>query len=525
MTPVKLKFSAIQAVLLASLCLNVIGIWWGLPGTRGWAPDEILPSRVLEGMHQFFSNNWADKYPPLQYYLLSLLYLPFFLLQKLRLLDFPELLTYTALFYVGRLLSLAMATATVYLVFRTGLEIFDKRSSLFAASITALLIPFVYYSKMANLDVPFTFWFVWSLFFFIRILKTQARKYYGLFALTAVCSVCTKDQAYGLYILPPFIIIFSHWLALRKAGRNRALIRALLSRSTLSAVLVAVVTFVVIHNFLFNARGVLNHFRLIVGPLSQNYRMFANTLSGRVHLLWETIRQIQYCQGWPLFVVCGLGLLASIARAKKNARLLSLIGFAISYYLFYINVILYNYDRFNLPICIILAFFGGRILSEAIGTGKKFRALQAAGLFLLFGYTFLYAASVDVLMVKDSRYRVERWMKENVSPDAVIGVASPLEYVPRLRNFKWVGLKLSPGVLEGKERPDYILFNVDYSRSFPEHTPEKDFFAQFYRNSSVYKMAFAYQTPLRWLPLKTRGILTNIKAINPEIRIFRRVEP
>ena len=30
-----------------------------------------------------------------------------------------------------------------------------------------------------------------------------------------------------------------------------------------------------------------------------------------------------------------------------------------SYYLAFINVILYNYDRFVLPICLILAIFGG----------------------------------------------------------------------------------------------------------------------------------------------------------------------
>ncbi len=525
MTPGKIRFSAIHAVLLLSLCLSLVGIWWGLPSYRGWAPDEILPARVLEGMHQWFSSNWADKYPPLQYYLLSLLYLPFVLLQKLKVFDFPQLSTYTALFYMGRFLSVAMATATVYLVYRCGLEIYDKRSSLFAALITALIVPFVYYSKMANLDVPFIFWFVWSVFFFIRILKTHAAKSYHLFALTAVCSICTKDQAYGLYVLPPLVIILSRWLEQKKAGRSRAFVRALFNRNNLYALALAVGAFLVIHNLLFNAQGFLNHLRMIAGPLSQDYKIYENTLSGHLRLLWATLRQIQFCHGWPLFVVCGLGLTASVLRTKKNVLLLSLTAFAISYYLFYINIILYNYDRFNIPICIVLAFFGGKALSGTMEATQKFAAGKWTGLFLLFGFTFLYAASVDVLMVKDSRYHIEQWMGKNIPPNAVVGVASPLEYVPRLENFKWLALRPSPRALQKMKKGDFILFNVDYSRSFAENTPGHLFFTQLDRGRGGYTLAFHYKTALDWLFLKTDRILTNIKDINPEIKIFQRIEP
>jgi len=525
MTPGKIRFSAIHAVLLLSLCLSLIGIWWGLPSYRGWAPDEILPSRVLEGMHQWFSNNWADKYPPLQYYLLSLLYLPFVLLQKLKVLDFPQLSTYTALFYSGRLLSAAMATATVYLVYRCGLEIYNKRSSLFAASITALIVPFVYHAKITNVDIPYVFWFVWSVFFFIRILKTHAAKSYYLFALTAVCSICTKDQAYGLYVLPPLVIILSRWLEQKKAGRARAFVRALFNRNNLYALALAVGAFLIIHNFLFNAQGLLNHVRLIGGRMSRDYRIYENTLSGHIHLFGLTIRQIQFCHGWPLFVACGLGLIAALAAKKKNFLLLSLPAFGVSYYLFYIGIILYNYDRFNIPICIVLAFFGGKVLSDAMGTAQKFAAGKWAGLFLIFGFTFLYAASVDVMMVKDSRYHIEQWMRKNIPPNAVVGVASPLEYVPRLENFKWFALRPSPGAFQEMKKADFILFNVDYSRSFAENTPEQDFFVQFYRDSSIYKLAFRYKTHIEWLFLKSSGVLTNINTINPEIRIFQKVGP
>jgi hypothetical protein len=519
----KKKFSAIHAVLLLSFGLSVVGIWWGLPSYRGWAPDEILPSRVLEGMAQYFSGDWVEKYPPLHYYLLSLLYLPIVFLHKIKLVDVSHLPTYTVLFYLGRFLSLVMATGATYLVYRCGLEIYDRRSSLLAALITALIVPFVYHAKIVNVDLPYTFWFLWSVYFFVRILKTQASKYYLLFGLTAAFSICTKDQAYGLYILPPFLILASQWLEKRRAGEPRAFVRSLFSHKNLFALAAAIGTFLIIHNILFNAEGLLNHFRLIGGRMSRDYRMFENTLAGHVQLLWETLRQIRYSLGWPLFIVCGLGLAYSLVPKKKNYLLLSLTGFAISYYVFYINVILYNYDRFNLPLCIVLAFFGGKALSDAIGSKQKFRRVKMAVLGVLFAYTFLYAFSVDILMVKDSRYHIEKWMKTNIPKEAMVGVAGLIEYVPRMESFRWTALKPSLEAFEKIKRPDYLLFNVDYSRSFAEKTPGHLFFLQFYRHNPDYQLAFEYKTPLPWLLLKSRDIMTNINTINPEIRIFQKV--
>ncbi len=543
MLPGKKRFSAIQAILLLSLTLGVVGIWWGLPSYRGWAPDEILPSRVLEGVGQYFSNNWVDKYPPFHYYLLSLFYLPFVVLQKLKVLDLAQLPTYTILFYLGRFLSLAMAAGVVYLVYRCGLEIYDKRSSLFAALSTAFVVPFVYHSKLTNLEVPYAFWFLWSVYFFIRILKTQATKYYLLFALSAAISICTKDQAYGLYILPPFLVVVSTWLEKRKDGRPRPVVRALFNNKNLLALAAAAVCFLFVHNIFFNAKGLLNHIRLIGGRMSSDYRMFENTVSGRLGLVWETLQQIQFCFGWPLFLVGGLGLVYGLVQKKKNFLLLSLTGFAVSYYLFYINIILYNYDRFNIPICLILAFFAGKVLSDGlgaatIGRGKparasppsttpsrpvKFLMAKLALLAVVFGYTLFYAISVDILMVKDSRYHVEKWMTAHIAKEAVIGVAGLIEYVPRLEAFTWTALQPSIAAFEKNRKPDYVLFNVDYSRSFAENTPGHLFFAQFYRDNENYKLALKYKTTLGWLPLKSRHIMTNINTINPEIRIFQKV--
>ena len=166
MTPEPTEVSAardgkgILLVLLLSVALNLTALWWGLPAHSTWAADEIQPSHVLAGLNRGFSRGWYEKYPPLHYYLLTAAYSPALLLDKLGVLNIKRLYGYTLLFVIGRLLSVAMAAGCIFLVYKCGREILDRRAAVLAALVTALLTPFVYYAKIVNLDVPFLFWFL-----------------------------------------------------------------------------------------------------------------------------------------------------------------------------------------------------------------------------------------------------------------------------------------------------------------------------------------------------------------------------
>lgn len=517
--------SMIHLILILSLFLSSVGIWWGLPSHRGWAADEIIPTEVLDGIgHHFFSNNWYGKYPPFHYYLLSLFYAPFFILDQLNLLDISSLPILTLLFYIGRFLSVLMGTTIVFLVYKCGQEVYDRRASLFASLMTALIVPFVYYSKMTNLDVPYIFWFVLSLYFYIRILKNHQTRDYLLFSLTAILSICTKDQAYGLYVLAPLVIIFSDWMHKKKANRHMTLLHSLWDRNYLFSSVLAILLFFIVQNIFFNAQGFITHLKLISGPLSKDYQVYERSFSGYMNLLWQTLRQIQFSLGWPLFLLSVLGLLFSLVQKKKNLILFSLLVFPLSYYLFYISIILYNYDRFNIPMCIVLTFFGGKCLSDWRGNKQKFFKLKILLLAAVFAYTFFYSFSVDVMMVKDSRYPVEKWIKENIDKEALIGVATHQEYAPRLAGYKWFRLAGPLKTSERSELPDYVLFNADNSRRFAAHTPERELYSQFTRKERTYKLVFRYKSKSPWILLNCQNIATNLALINPEILLFKRAD-
>jgi 4-amino-4-deoxy-L-arabinose transferase-like glycosyltransferase len=519
------KISALHIILAVSLVLSTAGIWWGLPSMTGWAPDEVFPSRILNGLLSLYSNGWYDKYPPVHFYLLGLLYLPFYLLHTLHVLDLRDLSTYTVLFYIGRLVSVAMGMGTVFLVYKAGKEIFDRRAALWAALIVSLVDPFAYYAKMINADVPYVFWFALSLLFFIRILKTHERKYYLLFTAAAVLSICTKDQAYGLYVLAPLAVIFSDWRHKRNTIPRLDIVRSLFDRTYLYCLLLAAGLFFALHNILFNARGFSQHVKLIIGPASRDYRMFANTISGQLQLFSLNFRQMINSLGWPLFIVCAAGLLASLLAKKKNALLLSLLVFSLSYYIFYIAIVRYNYDRFNLPHFIILAFFGGRLISDVTAARPGYGKIKSGLLALMVLYSFLHSLSVDILMIADSRYKIERWMKNNIPREAVIGLATPAEYAPRMDGFHWRSLPLSLPDFREMPKPDYIIFNTNFSRAFEKGSPEYRFFSRFADGNPKYKLVLRHRTALRWLVIRYKNFFTNIDAINPEIQIYRRTGP
>ncbi len=520
------RLSQVHAVLALSVVLFTAGIWWGLPSYRGWAPDEIFPYRVLDGMELLFSNGWYDVYPPFHYYILAILYAPFYLLQKLRLIDLGMLSWYTVLFYIARLVSVVMATATVYLIYKCGREIFDDRASRFAALVSIFAVPYVYYAKLANLDSPYIFWFVLSLFFYLRILKTHRSKYYYLFTVAAVLAVCTKDQAYGLYVLSPMAVLISDWQYKREAGQKITIFKAILDKRYFFLILLGAGLFILLHNIIFNAQGFWEHIKFIVGPASKNYQLYPATLAGQAGLLGQTLSHIRFSFGWPLLLACVAGLLLAASRPKKNRLLLSLLIFVVSYYVFYTAVILFNYDRFNMPINIILSLFGGYALSTAWERARKFPLPRAIFAGLLFAYSFFYAASVDVLMIADGRYSVERWMKANIPKDAQIGVASPSEYCPRLEGYLWSHLQLFlPAFKEKSPRPNYVIFMTALSERYPDDTFEHRFFAAFMEGKITYRRVLKHQTNLSWLPLKTKGAVTNLSTINPEIQIYQDIAP
>jgi PA14 domain-containing protein/dolichyl-phosphate-mannose-protein mannosyltransferase len=516
-------------ILLGSLLLNLIGIWWGLPAE--WVQIELTPSLVLDGVRQHFSHGWFDFYPPFQFFVLAAVMSPVLLLQALGRMTLDGQTTHTMLVLAFRLVSVAAGAGTVIAAYHCGGRIFSRRAGLFAASIVALVAPFVHYAKTANVDVPYLFWFAVSLVFFLRLIERLALRDFLLFAVTATLAVCTKDQAYGLYLLMPLGIVHRLWRVRRDAGEAHPFWRALMDRRLILAAVTSAALFALIHNLLFNFGGFWAHVSLLMGSGSQDYRVFEPTLAGRVALLRLTGDLIARSLGWPMVVVTvgGVVLATTSAAARRWVILLALP--VVSYYFGLINVILYNYDRFVMPICFVLALFGGLALDRFVtaGSGRRFwRTATVSGVFI---YTLLYSGAVDVLMIGDSRYWVQRWLADHAKRGDLIGTCFDLQYLPNVDAYPHLDL-CSIDALQ-THRPAFFVINADYARAVPAESQSGQLLAGLKNHSLGYRLVVRRRerAPWPWLPgahpdlvgpRHETVVFSTLRNINPTIEVFER---
>jgi hypothetical protein len=524
-------------ILAGSLILNLAGIGWGLPGN--WAPAELKPEYVREGLSQHFSHGWFNTYPPFQFYVLTVAMSPVLLLSYLGRISVDGAGVETFMVVIFRLISIAAAAGTLIATFLCGTLAFGRRAGLFAAAIVGVTTPFLYFAKTANVDLPYLFWFALSLVFYVRLLNSSRTEDYLLFAATATLAVCTKDQAYGLYLLAPLVIIHQMWRANRQAGRSQPLWRAVFNERLAMAAITAAVLFAAIHNLLFNLTGFIDHVRFMTGGGSTAYRMFEPTQAGRMELLRLTVHIIEVSLGWPLFLVSLIGLLVAAATPRLRPVAVWLALPVVSYYLGFINVILYNYDRFVLPICLVLALFGGVALDSfltagRLGGGLPGRAWRITGVILVFAYTLLYAGTLDALMLADSRYAVEAWAMTHVGREDLVGVTGSEEQRARLDKFRLVDIG-DIAALE-RDRPLYFVLDADYAFDVPRESSWGRLIAGLQHATLGYRLVgrFRRGSPWPWLPgahpdfVGTRQevpVYSTLRNVNPTIEVFRRDGP
>ena len=520
---------AMRWILAGSAALNLIGVWWGLPAA--WVPIELTPSFTLDFIAHHFANGWYDAYPPLQYYLLSAAISPLLVLRWMSGVVIDDVTGHTIMVLIFRFLSLVAATGTVACACLTTVEAFGRRAGLFAAAVFALTTPFVFYAKTANVDVPYIFWFAASMVLFVRIMREGRVRDFALFAAAAACAVCTKDQAYGFYVLVPFAVVGALWSENRRRSVSHPLGRVFLDRRILAACATAAICFAAFHNLVFNFDGFMHHMAFITGPGSQDYRVYDSSLAGRWTLLVATLRLIGISMGWPLFLVAGGG--AALALARRETRMIALWLFVpvVSYYVFFIDVVLYNYDRFVIPICFVLAAFAGFAFDRVLASKALPRSAVLAVAGLLFAYTGVYTATVDYLMVDDSRYAATAWMHAHVGQE-VVAVSELPELLPGLDGFHSIGMQ-SIEELE-REKPPFFILNVDYARAAERGSSWAKLVEGLETGRLGYRTAarFHNRVPWTWLPLAHPDLMgpredtivfSVLRDINPTIEIYQRM--
>lgn len=557
-----LPWAIALGLVALSLALSVWGMGWGLPGDRGWAADEVMPDRVLAGLNQGFANGWHDKYPPLPFYLLALLYGPWLLLARAGAIDLGSLAGYSTLVWVGRWLSAALGAGLLLELFALGRGWFGLRAGALGALAAAASCTHVYYSKTGNLDVPYLVGFFGFLWVYRRLLARHRLRDYLLAAILAAVTVGTKDQAYGFFVLTPFAAIASYRRHRQLQGLPASWARAACDRRVLAGWATGLVAFLAIHNVAFNWTGAIAHFNLILYGDSAIRPRFADSWAGQAEMLAQSVRHLRFAMGWPLFLLAAIGLvLWAIALVKSGGQecedsdspnprsLLACLVPFLSYYLFYIVPILYNDVRYLMPFILLAALFAGKAISdgwrwvEARGR-SPWKLAAIAAIVAVFAYSLAYGTSVNRLMVADSRYGVERWMRANLPPETRILALGIDKYLPRLHDYPtefvenptWDDVVRFTAGEASPTAPAAIVTSSGFdARRFPPDSPIFQTFDRLDRGRLGYREILRDRVDppgilldleeLRWREGDRMKIHSNFDKINPEIRIFANAPP
>jgi PA14 domain len=516
--------SEMVPLYLAALIVFVVGISWGLPDYRGWAVDEITPGRVEDILEYRFTHAWATIYPPLHFGVLSLAFVPVYAATAAGMMN-DTLETYSGLFIIGRIVSIAMALCILAFVYRLTLDEFGHRAARFAVIVTLLLLPLTYYAKTANLDVPYLFWLTASWLFYLRAVRTGSILHACFFAATGAAAIATKDQAYGFYVLPAAHLACT---AVRKSSQRPE--NAFPGMRALYAMAAAfAVTLVILFNVPFNLAGVIEHLRLIVGPGSQPFRMYPRSVTGYAQLLRDSVWQIGSVMSWPMFGFALCGVAAAIR--EKSVPISRLLLSALSYYLTFIVIVMYHYDRFFIGICLVLAIAAGVWLDRSTREGLPYRRLRLALVSVAIVYGAARGISLDALMLNDSRYYVERWLVPRIGPDTQIAAEGASLYLPRESLLLWRRIDADPAALR-ELQPQFLILNAGYrTRTSPGPGP-KEFYRSLGDGTAGYRQVLSYRTWLRFSPLRWESRFngpgedqfSNVTKVNPTIEVYERVD-
>jgi hypothetical protein len=257
--------------------------------------------------------------------------------------------------------------------------------------------------------------------------------------------------------------------------------------------------------------------------------MFPSTLAGQWALARTTVGQLLWALGWPGSVLLVVGIFASARRSSQRVLPLWSVLAMLSYYLAFLAVIGYVYDRFLLPVTTLLALGAAIGLRWFLDDWPRHRLGRLTAVGVLIGWLLWRVVSVDVLLIRDSRYPAEAWLRDHVTRDALVASVNELGYLPRLETFRH--REILPTIADTlANRPDFIVVNSEFLKRSPNDSPERTWLDWLETGAAPYETVYRHKAPLRWSALawqprffdRREDDFTNVDKANPEIIIFKR---
>lgn len=456
-SPLKMPGRLALCLLIAiTLSLYLTGVRWGLPNDAPWNTDSIAGIKTVRMIPSLF-RSWCmrdekgnpyqdregkpviERYPRAQFLITGTLYKPFLESWKKNPVQVKHPRTgqtvntdlnrerISHLILVSRIVTLLMAVGAVLGVFATvRLLTRDSLAGFLAALVLAFSPVYTYLAHLGNLDVPVTFWFIWSAFWTVKALQTGSYRYFILLGLFAGIVVTTKDPSAGhLGGLALFVIVA---MAVAQFRKERLVLKmfTVFANGRLWLTLACFLFVFALMNSVwdfeaFQARMVhwLSVKKDYVSSMGSQWRLFTNA-----------VFCIRECCGLWMFGLIGLSLLYCIWRYPLMA-----LWAVAPFIIFHLAVTMgaaQVQPRYHLPSLACLAIVVGLAGRDLLKLKALPIALRCLPLVVIIGLEAIFAVAVSAEMTAESRIRAENWIRENLDKQKdTITFISPPSYMPR----------------------------------------------------------------------------------------------
>jgi hypothetical protein len=524
-------------VIAFALAVNTIGLGWGLPaGGKGrpWELDGIGPVEPLAAAKRMFVDRWWNsgfyrKYPLGHYFVLMAATAPYvgylWLTGDLGNLqeEYPFGFTdpdraLSVLTRIIRATSALMGVGIVILVYLMVRRLAGRQAALFSALTIACSPAFIFYAHTTNIDTPSLFWSALGLFAFVRLVQgvTSTRNYL-LLGFAAGMAAATKEQTVGLFLLVPLSILVLHAQRQAPASFGAALLRAPADRGILAGFGASLLTFVAATHLVFNWDGNVMRFRWrLFGEhpkFGEDHPYGRPEVAGVLDALVQaTVNTVESMN--PLLFAAGLVGLVTLVWSRRWARHLA-VPLA-SYLLFAVGLFAFFRARFVMQLVLVLAIFAGPVLATLWRWAAARGPALVAPLLALWVYTLAYGLETNMLLLRDSRYAAESWLR-TVPSGARVETFGNVAYLPRLPRD--LDVRHSQFTLEDlttldERAPEYLVFTLRYRNVSPD-SDRAELVARLLRGDGAYRPIQTF-TNEPWLAPRL------IPGLSPEIVILAR---
>ena len=544
-TTLRSDVAIVAALLVLTLGSCLLAMRWGLPDgaspetTGTWAIDTIAPIGPLNEAYHRFTREGVDDviYPLFHYFVLAGAYAPYVAVAMLTgdlqspTASFPYGATdpesfFTHLTLIAGLVSALMATGIVFIVYLLTRDLFDRRAARWAAMFAALVPPLHFYGMTSNLDVPYLFWTMLSVWQLVRAAIHQRLRNYVLCGVFAGFAVATKDPALGFFlswpVIVPLLIVWGH----RRAGQLHQPLSLLTDLRMWGAVFGLLTAFALGNNLVFGGMGgFVRHLQFADSLYQHNVATdTAGLFARQPGLLADSVLLMAQMVG-PLLLVLAIAGIVTVGKQRRHVALLLPLA-AVSYYVSIVAPTL-SLSRYLIGVVLLLTPFAGFAIVTAHEAKRgSWSVLAKATAVLAIAWQLLLLLNLHATLWRDSRHAMESWVRANVPEGATIEAYTQARYLPRLSDryhynvvansfsavsYDLVGKELSVEALAGR-MPDYVMILEDSGLSGDPQRLSKGssgstsaqsaivhYFEELMGQRAGYALVARYETPT-WLP-------------------------